>query len=173
MKQIVPATLALLATTALTATVASAQTTVTRQVTTMPVETTVTQSPGQTVVTRRVIDAPRAVAAPPRHVVRAPAPRAYGYVPAQPVVLTPEQRGVVYHSIIDSGGVPAAAYDAASDDAVYTVGERIPADVRLVSLPDSLYDEVPAIAPYAYARVDGRVLLVDPDSGMIVADVTQ
>src|SRR5437588_355350 len=41
---------------------ASAQTVITRSITTEPVETVVTQGPSGTIVTRRPIDAPRAVA---------------------------------------------------------------------------------------------------------------
>ena len=54
----------------------------------------------------------------------------------------------------------------------YVVGSRLPADVRLVELPQPVIAQVPSMAPYAYATVDDRVLLVDPQTGVIVADVT-
>jgi hypothetical protein len=54
----------------------------------------------------------------------------------------------------------------------YVVGSRLPADIRLIELPETVISQVPSLSPYAYAMVDGRVLLVDPQTGMIVADIT-
>ena len=50
---------------------------------------------------------------------------------------------------------------------------RVPAATRLVPLPPALVAEVPEIRSYRYMTIGGRVLLVDPDTGVIVADVTQ
>jgi len=54
----------------------------------------------------------------------------------------------------------------------YFVGGRVPATTRLFALPSALAADVPAIRPYRYVTIGARVLLVDPDTGIIVADVT-
>jgi hypothetical protein len=61
--------------------------------------------------------------------------------------------------------------DAYSANA-YVVGSRVPAATRLAPLPPALVAEVPAVRAYRYMTVNGRVLLVDPNSGLVVADVT-
>jgi hypothetical protein len=55
----------------------------------------------------------------------------------------------------------------------YFVGARVPVETRLAPIPPALVADVPAIRSYRYMTVDSRVLLVDPDTGVIVADVTQ
>jgi hypothetical protein len=55
----------------------------------------------------------------------------------------------------------------------YVVGGRVPVETRLAPLPPALIADVPAIRSYRYMTVGGRVLLVDPDTGVIVADVTR
>jgi hypothetical protein len=54
-----------------------------------------------------------------------------------------------------------------------TVGARIPPNVQLVAVPDPVVARVPAARPYSYARYGERVYLVDPATGIIVADITQ
>ncbi len=54
-----------------------------------------------------------------------------------------------------------------------TVGARIPPNVQLVAVPDPVVARVPATRPYSYARYGDRVYLVDPATGIIVADITQ
>jgi len=61
--------------------------------------------------------------------------------------------------------------DAYSANA-YVVGARVPAATPLGPLPPALIADVPAIRPYRYATFGARVLLVDPDTGVIVADIT-
>ena len=64
--------------------------------------------------------------------------------------------------------------DAYSANAsAYVVGARVPVETRLAPLPPALIADVPAIRSYRYITVGARVLLVDPDTGVIVADVTQ
>ena len=48
----------------------------------------------------------------------------------------------------------------------------VPATARLAPLPSALAGEVPVLQPYRYAVVNDRVLLVDPATNIIVADVT-
>jgi len=70
--------------------------------------------------------------------------------------------------VVDDDGyaeqVPAAP--------VYTVGSVLPASVAVTPLPASATIAVPAVRPYSYTTVNGRVLLVDPVTNTVVADVT-
>jgi len=204
--------LAVLAVALVSATAASAQTTVTRQISDMPVETTIIRSPTETVVQRRVLPAanetivatPRRAATRPvrtqtrvvTRTMRAPAP-VYAMATAEPIVLTADQRDVVYREIVQPRvatgptgllapfspllpPTPAVTYGYAQPVVAapvapvrsYVVGSRLPMDVRLVEIPPSVLMQVPSLSPYAYAMVDGRVLLVDPQTGVIVADIT-
>ena len=61
--------------------------------------------------------------------------------------------------------------DAYSANA-YAIGTRVPATTRLAPLPRAVVTGVPAVRQYQYMVVAGRVLLVDPDSGIVVAEVT-
>ena len=64
--------------------------------------------------------------------------------------------------------------DAYSANAsAYYVGGRVPSATRLAPLPPALVAEVPEVRSYRYMTIGGRVLLVDPDTGVIVADVTR
>jgi len=54
-----------------------------------------------------------------------------------------------------------------------SVGARIPPNVQLVAVPEPVVARVPAARPYSYARYGQRVYLVDPATGVIVADITQ
>ena len=259
---------------ALGATGAHAQNSISRQITTEPVETTVVQGPGGTVITRRPLAAPVApLAAPPvSDVVRvgtdaymegvhgAPvmtrAPRSItrtervrrttretvgaAVTPhhvthtrsvtravrrvgiASPLVLAPVQRRVIYRTIVQQQVIPpvaasvvpapppgyppypgpaysertvvaapattgygAAAYPADYDDdgyaeAVpparvpvgYVVGSRLPSNVVLAPMPAGAAVAVPVARAYSYAVIDNRVLLVDPVSYTVVADIT-
>jgi hypothetical protein len=52
------------------------------------------------------------------------------------------------------------------------VGAQLPASVVLAPVPAATALQVPAIRPYSYARVGGRLLLVDPVTNTVVADIT-
>jgi hypothetical protein len=141
----------------------------------------------------------------------------------QPLALTPDQRQVVYRTIVQRQVYPApvvvappaeadvvpppAGYplqtiypagDAYADqsyrdpgyrdegyrddryrypyhwDGVTLVpGARLPASIPLAPVPASVVANVPTLAPYSYAYVDDRVYLVDPGSGIIVAELTR
>ena len=54
----------------------------------------------------------------------------------------------------------------------YAIGSRVPAATRLAPIPPAIVARVPAVRSYEYMVVAGRVLLVDPDTGVVVADVT-
>jgi len=63
---------------------------------------------------------------------------------------------------------PADAYS----DYAYVVGSRVPPTVRLEPLPPAVVAEVPAVQPYRYMRYFDRVLLIDPVTSTVVADVS-
>lgn len=54
----------------------------------------------------------------------------------------------------------------------YAVGSVLPTSVVVTPLPTTAAVRVPAVQPYSYATVDGRVLLVDPVTDTVVADIT-
>ena len=54
----------------------------------------------------------------------------------------------------------------------YAVGSVLPARVVVTPLPATAAVQVPAVQPYSYATIDGRVLLVDPVTNSVVADIT-
>jgi hypothetical protein len=66
-----------------------------------------------------------------------------------------------YHPEYRRVGVPLA------------VGARVPPNIQLVAVPEPIVARVPAARPYSYARYGDRVYLVDPATGIIVADITQ
>jgi hypothetical protein len=66
-----------------------------------------------------------------------------------------------YHTAYRWDGVPLV------------VGARIPPSVPLIAVPAPVVARIPVAAPYSYAVVENRVYLVDPATGVIVADITQ
>jgi Protein of unknown function (DUF1236) len=54
-----------------------------------------------------------------------------------------------------------------------TIGSRVPATVPLYALPPTLGVQIPSVRSYRYAIVEDRVLLVDPVSGIVVAELDQ
>ena len=104
------------------------------------------------------------------------------------VVLSPAERRVVYRTIVQEQVIPAApvvtnpywrAPIVAQDDvvapaaAVYPVGAALPAAAPVYGVPETVAVRVPAVRPYSYSYFGGRVYLIDPATGVIVADVTQ
>jgi hypothetical protein len=65
----------------------------------------------------------------------------------------------------------AASYPVAS--ATYVVGSQLPLTVPLVAVPQEVAAQIPEVALYSYAIVNNRMLLVDPETSTVVADVTQ
>ena len=84
-----------------------------------------------------------------------------------PVELTPVQRQTVVRTIARERVNPAAP------TVVYEVGTRVPNTVELYPVPESLAVEVPAVRPYRYMVVNGRVVLVDPATSQVVADISE
>jgi len=69
--------------------------------------------------------------------------------------------------------VVAADEDVELTTPTYAVGSVLPSGVPLFAVPQDVAYRVPAARPYSYAYVGGRAYLVDPGSGVIVADVTE
>ena len=82
-----------------------------------------------------------------------------------PVQLTPVQRQTIYRTIIRERVAPAAP------TVEYRVGTRVPASAQLYSVPQEVAVEVPAVRAYKYMVVNNRVVLIDPASSEVVAEV--
>jgi hypothetical protein len=79
---------------------------------------------------------------------------AYGYLPAdgpRVVVREPDTYGAYAHS----------------------VGTRVAPGVQLAPLPPAAIAAVPSVRQYRYMVINQRLLLVDPDTGVVVADLTR
>ena len=120
---------------------------------------------------------------------------------AAPISLTPDERRVVYRTIVRERVAPAApmvtreivtppapravpAYPPVTSisttgtapvvEAVDTyVGTTLPTDVVFYDVPAGVATRVPATRQYRYAYMDDRVLLVDPVTRMVVEDITE
>jgi len=109
-----------------------------------------------------------------------------------PPALTPAQRTTIYRTIIPQGGgrgpivkerivtesVPAPAVrqrvvTPAESAYAYPVGSRVTDAYALAPVPQSVVATVPAVRSYRYMVVNERLLLVDPATGFIVAEVTE
>jgi hypothetical protein len=156
--------------------------TVTRTVVAPPPDQPLVLSPAQrqviyrTVVQREVYPAPIPVApplviGPPQGDVYAPPPPA-GY-PLRTVYPADAGYGDYaydpYHDQYRRDPYRAAYRQ---DGAPLVVGARIPQSVPLVAVPEPVAARIPAARPYRYAVLDNRVYLVDPASGVIVAEIT-
>ena len=84
----------------------------------------------------------------------------------EPVEFTPVQRQTIYRTIVRERVNPTPPTVS------YEVGTRVPQDVQLYSVPQSLAVEVPAVRSYKYMMVNGRVVLVDPATSQVVADLS-
>jgi hypothetical protein len=110
-------------------------------------------------------------------------PQAVPVVPGYPPFPAPAYpaRTVVVEPNATTGyavSTPAATVDddlyaeQAAPAPVYAVGTVLPASVAVTPLPARAAVAVPSVRPYSYATVDGRVLLVDPVTDTVVADIT-
>jgi hypothetical protein len=93
-------------------------------------------------------------AGPPAMAPGPPVPLAYAYAPTAPAT-----------DIVVETTSPRAPTNY--------VGRRLPSSVILVPIPEPIMVQMPALWRYRYALVNDRVLLVDPATNIIVADVTQ
>lgn len=83
-----------------------------------------------------------------------------------PLQLTPVQRQTVYRTIVRERVVQPV-----EPTVEYRVGTRIPAATPLYTVPQSVAVEVPAIQSYKYMIVNNRVVLVDPVTSEVVAEL--
>jgi len=88
-------------------------------------------------------------------------------VTTEPLQLTPVQRRTVYRTIVRERVAPA------QPTVEYRVGTRIPENVRLYTVPQEVAVEVPAIRPYKYMVVNDRVVLIDPATSEVVAELDE
>lgn len=112
-------------------------------------------------------------------------------VTAPPPALTPAQRTTIYRTIIPQGGgrapivkerittetAPAVRERVVTQPAApayaYSVGSRVADAYALAPLPQSVVATVPAVQSYRYMVINNRLLLVDPATGYVVAEVTE
>ncbi|MGH6768378.1 MAG: DUF1236 domain-containing protein [Xanthobacteraceae bacterium] len=96
---------------------------------------------------------------------------AYGYeTPATPRVVVREPDGYGSYA---RGGRYAYGDDYAYGSYAYAVGTRIPPAARLAPFPRTVVTAVPAVRSYRYMVINNRLLLVDPATSMVVAEVTE
>jgi Protein of unknown function (DUF1236) len=86
-------------------------------------------------------------------------------VTERPLVLAPAQRQKIYRTIVRERVRPAAP------SREYRVGTRVPQSVELFAVPDPVAYEVPAVRSYKYMVVNGRIVLVDPVTSEVVAEL--
>lgn len=86
-------------------------------------------------------------------------------VTTAPVQLTPVQRQTIYRTIIRERVAPA------QPTVKYRVGMRIPDSTRLYTVPQQVVTEIPTVQAYKYMVVNGKVLLVDPTTSQVVAEL--
>jgi hypothetical protein len=86
-------------------------------------------------------------------------------VAGRPLVLTPVQRRTIYRTIVRERVQPVPP------TVQYRVGARVPGSAALYPVPDTIAVEVPAVRPYKYMVVNGEVVLVDPATGVVVAEL--
>ena len=86
-------------------------------------------------------------------------------VTTQPLQLSPVQRQTVYSTIVRERVAPAQA------TVTYRVGMHVPPTAQLYAVPQTVAVEVPAIQSYKYMLVNGRVVLVDPSTSEVVAEL--
>jgi hypothetical protein len=158
------------------------------RVTTRRVTTVVRPSTGTTVRSNRV--APPAPRAQARTITRETV--------RTPLALTPVQRQIIYRTIVQREvyAPPARIVAAPIErplppaliDSPYTarasalpeplppapvLGSRVSAIESYATVPEAVAVQVPAARPYRYMVISGRLLLVDPVTSTVVADITE
>jgi hypothetical protein len=88
-------------------------------------------------------------------------------VTTEPLQLTPVQRRTIYRTIVRERVVPAR------QTVEYRVGARVPESVQLYPVPQDVAVEVPAVRPHKYMVVNDHVVLIDPATGEVVAEVAE
>jgi hypothetical protein len=86
-------------------------------------------------------------------------------VTTEPLQLSPVQRRRIYRTIVRERVAPARP------TVEYRVGTRVPESVQLYPVPQEVAVEVPAIRSYKYMVVNDRVVLIDPATSEVVAEL--
>jgi hypothetical protein len=86
-------------------------------------------------------------------------------VTERPLALTPVQRRTIYRTIVHE------RVQRMPPRIEHRVGTRVPGGVTLYRVPDTVAVEVPEVRPYKYMVVNGEVVLVDPATSEVVAEV--
>ena len=138
-------------------------------------------------------DVPRAGVYEPRPYYEPRAYEAPAYAPvvsAPPLALTPAQRTTIYRTIIPQGRgrgpivrerivtesiapAPVARERIAPAPSAYAyaVGSRVADASALAPMPQAVASTVSAVRSYRYMVINHRLLLVDPATGIVVAEV--
>ena len=88
-------------------------------------------------------------------------------VVSEPLQLTPVQRQTIYRTIVRERVSPPRP------TVEYRVGTRVPESVQLYPMPQEVAVEVPAIRSYKYMAVNDRVILIDPATSEVVAELAE
>jgi len=88
-------------------------------------------------------------------------------ITTEPLQLTPVQRQTVYRTIVRERVSPARP------TVEYRVGTRVPEGVQLYSVPQEVAVEVPAIRSYKYMVVNDRIVLIDPATSEVIAELAE
>ena len=85
---------------------------------------------------------------------------------ARPLPLNDEQKRQIYTSIMNNTQVPATQTTAQP-------ATILPSTVELTPLPPGLADQIPAVRGYKAVKLQGKVLLVVPESRVVVGEIQQ
>jgi hypothetical protein len=85
---------------------------------------------------------------------------------ARPLPLSDEQKRQIYSSAMNDPQVPVAQTTAEP-------ATILPAWVELSALPSGLEDQIPAVRGYKYVKLQDKVLLVVPESRVVVGEVAR
>ena len=122
--------------------------------------------------------------------VPAAAAEVEAFGPGQAVMLTDAQRAKIFRAIVLDHGMntpggkervisepnkPAATTQSlpAPQREELAVGGAVPETLALAPLPDSVAVEVPAVRRLSYAMVNGRLLLIDPDTSIVLSEISR
>jgi Protein of unknown function (DUF1236) len=86
-------------------------------------------------------------------------------ITGHPLALTPVQRETIYRTIVQEPVAPPPP------TVEYRIGTRVPPTVHLYEVPHDVAVEVPAVRTYRYMVVNHRVVLVDPVTSEVVAEL--
>lgn len=94
---------------------------------------------------------------------------------APPVAQAPVTGGGMTTDYYAYGYAPSPPRRAVreADAYAYAVGSRVAPGVRLAPLPRPVVTAVPEVRSYRYMVINNRLLLVDPATGIVVAEVTE